>query len=310
MRVNAREFDRARRSGRATAVSVRPAGTAVEGYQVSLGQRQSLKDAGVIGLPSWSDPATLAETWVRVPRLSATCPRRVIAFVGGRGDINRCMVFGDEFGGAAVDSARWATSGVVTVANSEMVASSSTHTVYSYILSQARISSVGTAVRSRLKASRFASTNSLITFGAVYPLSTSASGQALAFLADDGGLAGKYRNYDGSAVSASQAITGMSSATYAIQDIARTATAVKYTVDGANAVTIATNVPTADLQIVARTAYPNASGVNNPLTVNWVVVRKYVPAEPLAGTAQPSTTNRAISRPMSHADLVRAAVAG
>jgi len=306
MRCSYSTLVKAKRAGRASSVKVQPTGTAVSEYQVNLGQRNTPRPVGVVRSTCWSDPLTETETWIKIPRLSTTCPSRVVTFAGGRCNIRRTMGFCDEFTGSSIDATQWATSGNVSVSNSEMTATSTTPTVYSYILSQNRVSSVNTAVRARLKMTRFGATNALTAFGVTYPLSTSASGQLFAFYADDGGLAAKYRNYDGSAVSGSQTITGMASAVYAIQDIARTSTSVRYSVDNANVVTIATNVPTADLQIVARTAYPNAVGVNNPLTVDWIVIRKYVASGPISGTVKPSTTNRALCKSVRHSDLLRA----
>ena len=69
MRVSYSTLVKAKRAGRATSVRVAPTGTAVSEYQVPLGNRYSLREAGVIGLPSWSEKSTQTETWTKVPRL-------------------------------------------------------------------------------------------------------------------------------------------------------------------------------------------------------------------------------------------------
>jgi hypothetical protein len=69
------------------------------------------------------------------------------------------------------------------------------------------------------------------------------------------------------------------------------------------------------VQKVDSSAYASTSSRHpvfhayNPSTVIYVdlvAIRKYTASEPLTGTAKPSATNRALSRPISQGDLIRA----
>lgn len=294
MRVDARVYIKAKRAGRATSVRVAPTGTAVEQYQVPLGNRHSLKEAGVIGLPSWSEKATQTETWVKVPRLSATCPRRVVAFDGGKSAaIDRVMEFGDEFNGSVIDAAKWDVSGGTPAVSGGTVSLSGAATN----LLAKRATSGDFIVRgggsmSCLESSFFGVADSL-SFNNYFGYN------------NDGGNNNQYtpQSYTGADTTSP---IGATYTGYHIWEIAlkfSATAATKFLIDGS---LVATHSRTATYPLKPLLRTGSASGT---LVMSWALVRKYVPAEPVAGTAQPSATNRALSRPMSHAGLIRAVCA-
>lgn len=298
MRVSYSTLVKAKRAGRATSVRVSPNGAAVTEYQVPLGNRHSLREAGVIGLPSWSDRATRDETWVRVPRLSALCPRRVVAYDGGRGDIDRCMEFGDEFDGIALDVAKWTpTNAGYTVANGTITITTSDATQRSMVSSATFPADRAMRVRKKQSLSgadnyhqlgfRSAETNAAITD--VFT-----------------GFVGQYFNklYTSSGSGTLNPTNLGYDTNYHNWDLIRNGTAsvvMKY--DG-TAVTNTANLPVGSLPLYSNVIRASSGTVT--AEIDWILVRKYVPNEPLAGTAQPSATNRALCRPLSHADLMRA----
>lgn len=82
-------------------------------------------------------------------------------------------------------------------------------------------------------------------------------------------------------------------------------TSVVMTKDGGSTQTNASQVPTNNVGVhLASFLVANTGTVTQ--TVDWVCIRKYAATEPIAGTAQPSATNRALCRRMSRADLIRA----
>jgi len=85
-------------------------------------------------------------------------------------------------------------------------------------------------------------------------------------------------------------------------------TSVIYKRDGTSTITNTTNLPTGALAVYAM-ALKSAGTGGATSVIYWLFVRKYATAEPLAGTAQPSTTNRALCRPLSAADALRACCA-
>lgn len=302
MRCDARQYARLARHGPATAVSVRPTGTAVEQYQVSLGNRHSLREAGVIGLPSWSEKATQTETWVKVPRLSTTCPRRVVAFDGGRGDIDRCMEFGDEFGGSAVDAAKWTStpgSGTITVSGgtARLVTSS--------------------AVLTKIKAKSFYGENSRYVtrykvdhvndgylfeyFGAV---NTEDTKDVHIIASHDISARQSFLNADAT-YSFIPIIGGLPENTYFRAQLIR-ATTARWTIDSRAEQVYGNNYPNG----ASLGPFFSVNGNPTGLTVDYIFVTKWVAAEPLAGTAQPTATNRALCRPLSASRAMQLAVAG
>jgi hypothetical protein len=290
--LSARDYVQAKRGGRATAVRMQPTGTAVTDYQVPLGNRHSLKEAGVIGLPSWSEKTTQTETWVKVSRLSATCPRRVVAYDGGRSDIDRCMEFGDEFDGASLAAGRYVAGSTVTVSGGSaafVAGSGSTVTTRGF--------GVGTAIRSRVKSNYADAGGTTPNIGIGYSSSSPVS-RIVAYPA--GGLYGqKYRNYNGSEAFVAMPAGAWAANTYITIDGCRRGDGCDWKINSGPITAVNTSYPINGMSVYLT----HDAGT---LTVDWLLVRKYVASEPLAGTAQPSATNRALSRPMSHADLMRA----
>ena len=291
MRCNARQYARLARHGPATAVSVRPTGTAVTEYQVSLGNRHSLKEAGVIGLPSWSDKTTQSETWTKVPRLSATCPRRVVVFDGGRGSIDKTMEFGDEFGGSALDAAKW----TVNSGQSYAVADGAI-TVTGANDANDNISSVpsfgpGTAAIFRAKQVRYTTGESGSSYWG-YRSGTPETG-ACWNTAGYGYWAGATH------------YTMALHPDFARWEIIRNgATSVIFSKNRGDVQTVTSGLSSAAVPVALREYLGGATP--DQMVVDSLFVRKYTPNEPITGTAAPSATNRALSRPMSHADLMRA----
>lgn len=281
MRCSYSTLVKAKRAGRSTSVRVAPTGTVVEQYQVSLGTRHSLKEAGVIGLPSWSDKATQTETWVKVPRLSATCPRRVVAFDGGRNvAIDRLMEFADEFEGSTLDAAKWTgvgtnavTAGRVSGTNAGGVAS---------------IASFGPNVAAVARAALDAGNYSLVGFSGAVDFARIVYGYP---------IASKFQASQGGKPTGTE--IAYTAGTFAVFEVARNgANNVRYRVNGTQYTTTTQVVQT--VMPVKMLAGPGTS------YLDYLFIRKCTANEPLTGTAQPSATNRALSRPMSHADLMRA----
>lgn len=290
MRVSYSTLVKAKRAGRATSVRVTPTGTAVTEYQVPLGNRHTLKEIGVVGAPSWSEKSAQTETWVRVPRLSALCPRRVIAYDGGKSDIDRCMEFGDEFNGSVIDAAKWDVSGGTPAVSGGTVSLSGAATN----LLAKRATSGDFIVRgggsmSCLESSFFGVADSL-SFNNYFGYN------------NDGGNNNQYtpQSYTGADTTSP---IGATYTGYHIWEITlkfSATAATKFLIDGS---LVATHSRTAIYPLKPLLRTGSASGT---LVMSWALVRKYVASEPLAGTAKPSATNRALSRPMSRANLIRA----
>lgn len=299
MRCSYSTLVKAKRAGRATSVRVSPTGTAVTEYQVSLGQRHSLREAGVIGLPSWSEKSTQTETWVRVPRLSATCPRRVVAFDGGKGNIDKTMEFGDEFEGAALDTAKWTAAigsgGAVAVGAGAM-----------------RLTETANA-ETKVTGTRYFGENSRAV--ARYKVDHVDDGYLYEeFGVNDATAAKSTKLIASHDVSTRQAILnsdatysftkitgGLSEGTYFRAQLIR-ATTARWKIDDRAEQTYGTNYPNGALMAPWLRVYGKPTG----LTCDHIFVTKWVANEPLTGTAKPTATNRAMSRPMRKADLIRA----
>lgn len=287
--LSARDYVQAKRGGRATSVRVQPTGTAVDGYQVALGNRHSLRPIGAVGAPAWSDRASQTETWLRVPRLSALCPRRMVVFDGGRGDINRTMEFGDEFEGAAVDTAKWDVSGGTPVVSGGAISLSGAVTnVFSKraVSDDCAVRAYGSMSYADSSAFGFADSTS---FNRYFAFNNDAGNNnqytAQSFTgADTTSPLGT--SYTGDHIWEVRLLSAGPSEAYLIDGISRAAH---------------TRTVTYPLKPLLRTGAAAGS-----LSMRWLIVRKYVANEPLAGTARPAATNRALSRPMSHADLMRA----
>lgn len=283
MRVSYSTLVKAKRAGRATSVRVAPTGTAVSEYQVPLGNRHSLKEAGVIGLSSWSEKETQAETWAKIPRLSALCPRRIVVFDGGRGNIDRCMEFGDEFEGSAVNSTLWTSAGSPTVSAGELTIPDSAE---GYLRS--KTAHRGSIVGSRFKIASQSNYHGCILAGDYCGIGRHSSDGNLKFL--DAAAAygttlaalstGTYIRYE---------VQVESGSTVRARKILETSTWTTWSHNGA---------------VKATHIGPHCVGTVGVFV--FIYVRKYVANEPIAGTAQPNATNRALSRPMRKADLMRA----
>lgn len=320
MRCDAREYGRARRSGRATSVRVAPTGTAVEQYQVPLGNRYSLREAGVIGLPSWSEKATQTETWVKVPRLSTTCPRRVVAFDGGRGDINRCMVLGDEFNSTSLNTTKWTTTtrnGNVTITNRQLDLSTST-TAHggAGIVSVRSLQKTGYSVELK-----------------IYRTSAYAGGEPgsmFGLTSKEGGVSTYYGNYvefvyanlyrygsynlsvnyvRGSSASIPTPIGKWIRAAVAFSALTSTISGKFTYLDTGITYGLSANAAWSLAEWYPHIHYADYGLLGRHTYVDYMFVRNYTPNEPIAGTAAPTATNRALCRPMSHADLMRAVCA-
>lgn len=295
MRCSYSTLVKAKRAGRATSVRVTPTGTAVTEYQVPLGNRHTLKEIGVVGAPSWSEKTTQTETWVKVPRLSTTCPRRVIAFDGGKGNIDRCMEFGDEFAGAALNAAKWTVvsgqpytiaDGLITVTGANDGADE---------IDSARSFGINTAAVFRAKQVRYTSGSS----GSSYWGYRSEIPQP-----------GSFWNSPGYGYNAgSSHLTVALHPDFARWEVARIGTtAVNFSKNRTESIwSVTTGLSSAVVPITLREYLgTGAWGAADQMVVDWLFVRKCIASEPLAGTAAPSATNRALSRRMRKADLIRA----
>lgn len=128
------------------------------------------------------------------------------------------------------------------------------------------------------------------------------------YAAFNGGYAGDANRYT---VSADSSIEGAAVRTnnlgsddngYHIWEVARPSlTRTEFRIDNILRATHTDRNPDETVPIKLRT-YATA----NYLYVDWALIRKYVASEPIAGTVAPTAINRALSRPMSKADLMRA----
>lgn len=296
MRCSYSTLVKAKRAGRASSVKVQPSGTAVDQYQVSLGNRPDLRPVGVVGAPSWSEPSTQTETWVRVPRLSATCPRRVVVFAGGRGDINRTFEFGDEFDGAAIDTAKWTVTGTgVAAAGGSLTITGTT----AGLVKSVAAFGPGYAVRAKGSHTRTPGSTIALAF-----MASGAAGQPrCAFSGNYFAYVDHYEINSQTAAGAEVFDDGTSRTGTSAREIRRNgSTSVIFTVDGVVIRTHTTRVPTDALPI-----YLEALGnVGAAVTAQWLFVRRYIAADPVAGTAKPSATNRALCKSIRRSDLIRA----
>lgn len=299
MRVSYSTLVKAKRAGRATSVRVTPTGTAVTEYQIPLGNRHSLKEAGVIGLPSWSEKTTQTETWVKVSRLSATCPRRVVTFDGGKGNIDRCMEFGDEFGGSALDGTKWLSSGTETAAVSGgLLTVTTTAGSFTSVTSLATFGD-NCAIDARIK------TDHAGQQGAAYEVFGSGSEAGgnfhRAYLAHVA-ITSRFYNSSGGTSTYADLSPAWAASTWRTLTISKHGYSDWYQ-DRANLQTILTNYYASALPLTFDVyAY---GGNTARIYCDWVFVRKCAATEPIAGTAQPSATNRALSRALSRANLIR-----
>jgi len=291
--IKAGEFERMRNGGARTSVRVQPTGTAVTGYQVPLGNRPSIRDVGVVGAPAWT--AEQSETWARIERLSATCPRRLVVFEGGKKDIDRCMEFGDDFDGAAINPAKWATrQGSISVSGGV-------------------VTLTGAATSAKLLSSYGAGSSHAIRIRG----SETITGSGLGLLAGNsshvflGGYwyAGKYNTYTQNAglQEAFSDIGTIYTGTNLWEILRNGANQPIYKINGA-----AVTPPTSPNGYYSGnlTAYLEALTNNsNIVTADWLLVRKYTPNEPIAGTAQPSALNRSMCQSLNLADGLRACCA-
>lgn len=296
MRCNYAELVKMKRAKSRTWVKVSPTGTAVSGYQVNLGNRPSLRDIGVVGAPAWTAEQT--ETWVRTS-VGATCPRRLIVFEGGRRDIDRCMEFGDDFDGTMLNTAKWTT-----------------------VLNGGSVVVSGGQVALACNASDYTAVKSTITFCAGYVMRCVGKsghknisgiyedfgfdpvGTAPSFLFESSGGAGSPRICDSKSSPTYTAISsGWTANTFAEFVLRRTLEKTTVTLGG---ITTSTNTHAAD-----NTAAPIAFdlwGSGASITVQRVLVCKYVAAEPVSGTAQPSALNRSMCQSLNLADGLRACI--
>jgi len=292
--VNLREFERMRNGGARTSVRVQPAGTAVTGYQVNLGNRPSLRDIGAVRAHAWTAEQT--ESWARIERLSATCPCRLVVFEGGKKNIDRCMEFGDDFEG--LNSAKWTTSGTVSVSGGVCtVSSSGGQSLCSQVTPAAAINTI---TRSRIKSAHYNTTAYRELFG------IDGGSRALYFhpCHESAGYNTKYEQLVGGQLLSQ--IVGWSAGTYLILSLTHTSTGGGiWTVNDANSVSQST-YNWSDVGRIEILAYLNGAAIS----CDWTVVRKYAgPAEPIAGTAQPSTLNRSMCQSLNLADGLRACCA-
>lgn len=300
--LSARDYVQAKRAGRATSVRVAPTGTAVEQYQVSLGNRHSLKEAGVVGLPSWSEKQTQTETWVKVPRLSALCPRRVVVFDGGKGNIDKTMEFGDDFDGTGVDTAKWTAaigSGGAVAVGAGAMRLTETANAETRIIS-IRYFGENTRTVTRYKVDHVDDGYIYEEFGVI-----DSGGTKSAKLIASHDVTTRQSILNSDATYSFTKITGgLSEGTYFRAQLIR-ATTARWKIDDRAEQTYGTNYPNGALMAPWLRVYGNPAG----LTVDHIFVTKWVAAEPLAGTAKPTATNRALSRPLNHAGLIRAVCA-
>jgi len=298
MRCSYSTLVKAKRSGRASSVKVQPTGTAVSEYQVNMGQRNTPRPAGVVRSPCWSDPLTETETWVRVPRLSTTCPRRIVAFTSGRGNIDRTFEFGDDFDGTTINAAKWTgvgggstvSGGVLTMADStgtERTLTGSSTFGQNHAIRMRKSATIGTASYVQIG---FAA-GAAAAISDVYSDNTGTGYFDKLYTAQTGGtLSTANHGYDTS---------------IHIYDVIRNgSTSVIYRRDG-SAFQNTTNLPTGALSVYAM-ALKSAGTGGATSVIYWIVVRKYVASEPIAGTVKPSTTNRALCKSVRHSDLLRA----
>ena len=279
--IKAGEFERMRNGGRISSVRVQPAGTAVSGYQVNLGNRPSLRDIGVVGAYAWT--AEQAETWVRTS-VSATCPRRLTVFEGGKKDINKTFEFGDDFDGATLNTAKWTVTGSPTISGGKLIASSSGD-VGAWAIPQ---TFVGHIVGAKFR-------------------TISSAGHATVVV---GNYCGIMRYADGSLYFAD--VTGGTK--QVIESVALN-TWIRYeTRFAANVISARKILETTTWSTWNRTpGYSDprigAYASNSNAEYEFFTVRKYVAAEPVAGTAQPSALNRSMCQSLNLADGLRACCA-
>lgn len=264
--INLKEFERMRNGGARTSVRVQPAGTRVDGYQVNLGNRPSLRDIGVVGAPAWTADKT--ETWVRIERLSATCPRRLTVFEGGP-DLGSAVFV--QYHGAATDT----FVDPLTIPVGALIYEANVRTAS-------------------------ASHNLLWGVG----VNAENSGDRLTIQSWTGGVRYAYSS-DGTTLTTLSESPYFSANTWYRLKIVFSGSVAHFYVNGDE---IASGSSAYFPDTAIGLFFFKASA---PIGAEqaWAFVRKYVAAEPVAGTAQPSALNRSMCQSISLADGLRACCA-
>jgi hypothetical protein len=256
-------------------------------------------------MPSWSEKATQTETWVKVPRLSTTCPRRVVAFDGGKGSIDKTMEFGDDFSGTTL-GAQWSLNGTPTISIADGIMDINLGGVINRYLTAGSFGA-GYAIRSRTKPVNTSVNNGRVPIGFGYYTSPVTSHFAGVVLYSSGNATIALATLGGTGATYSSTQPVDTAVDYKTEEIRRLSDRVDWVRDGTTR-SITSNLPLGNLPVMIGSSYASATTTNRSY-VDWIAVRKYTANEPLAGTAQPSATNRALSRPLNHAGLIRAVCA-
>ncbi|MFA5296278.1 MAG: DUF2341 domain-containing protein [Methanoregulaceae archaeon] len=234
---------------------------------------------GVTELNYWLESKTDSSTatfWVKIPSL-ATAGNTIYMYYGNASATStssgvNTFDFFDDFSTGSLDTNKWATTGAAVVAGGIVtVTGGSTD---QYILGKTFLGT-NYAMRGRIKTAHWESTTHR-EFAGLYASAT----HAIQNVISHASLGGKHYIYDGSTVSTSDITGGISADTWSVWDIMRNAsTSVVFLVDGGNQSTISTNIPTSDMAIrLVAGATLNESKVY----ADWVLIRKYVSAEPTA----------------------------
>lgn len=283
--IKAGEFERMRNGGRITSVLVQPTGTAVSGYQVPLGNRPSLRDVGVVGAPAWTAEQT--ETWTRTS-VSATCPRRLTVFEGGKKNIDKVFEFGDDFDGSTLNTAKWTATGSppISFSNGAITLASTSGSITANSVFGTGYALIARATQTGTNAYLAFPNQTLIRRNGVTNLQLNT-----------------YNASWGNSQSIDSGVSGAAGTQYRYEVI-RAPSTIQLHIDRVLRATAS-----GDIMTGSGSPILGGSTTADSIACNWIAVRKYVAAEPVAGTAQPSALNRSMCQSLNLADGLRACCA-
>ncbi len=244
---------------------------------------------GDTALPFWLETGSLVSNtnitvWVNVPTITTGSSTQIRMYydsdsptLASNGDntfpTSQGMLF-DDFSGVSLDAVKWATVGSPTVFDS-VVSITSNENAYKTILSQDSFG-IGMSIRSRIKSGHYTSNGE--QYERYYALFQNGTNYIHAIFTHSlSSWQGKY--IQGNGADSLTAIQGWVANTWKVIEGKRLAANITWTVNDANTIVHSTNYPTTSGQCGV-----GVYGIGNyaTMSMDWVLVRKYVATEPTA----------------------------
>jgi len=240
---------------------------------------------GATELSYWLESKTNSSTatfWVKVPSISSGS-NTIYVYYGNASATStsnggNTFDFFDDFPDSSLDTNKWTTTGAAVVAGGIVTVTGGSSD--QYIIGKTFLGT-NYAMRGRIKTAHWESTTHR-EFAGLY----AASNYSIQNVISHASLYGKHYVNNAGGVSTTDITGGISAEVWSVWDIMRNgSTSAVFLVDGANQSTISTNISTDNMAIrLLAGATLNESKVY----ADWVLIRKYVAAEPTnsVGTEQ------------------------